>query len=245
MKVIVTADYTAMSATAAGHIVEHVQTQPDLLLCAASGETPAHTYALLHSHADRFRHVRVLKLDEWGGLAMDDPGTCEETLQRQLIRPLAVSPDRFHGFASDSADPPAECRRLQQWLREHGPIDLCILGLGANGHLAFNEPAPSLQPFSHVAELAACSQRHAMTELARRKPAYGMTIGIADILASRHILLLVSGIHKRDLFCELLSQRIDTQVPASFLWLHQNVTCICDTDVADGIVNRAMVDLDE
>ena len=115
-------------------------------------------------------------------------------------------------------------------LDKEGPIDICVLGLGANGHLALNEPAEQLQPFVHVARLTAESCQHPMLAESAARPSYGLTIGMADILQSRKVLLLVSGVHKREQFQRLLSRQVSTQFPASFLWLHPDVTCLCDRD---------------
>src|SRR5262249_48201744 len=111
-------------------------------------------------------------------------------------------------------------------------IDLCVLGLGVNGHIGMNEPAPSLQPEAHVARLAATSLRHSMLKNSRRAPTYGLTLGMAEILSSREILLLVSGANKRQPLRRLMSRELTTEFPASFLWLHPNWILFCDHDAA-------------
>ena len=147
-----------MSAAAATQIISELRKNPRLLLCAATGSTPTRTYELLAEEFQRapdlFRELRVLKLDDWGGLAMDDPGTSEMYVQQHLIRPLTILADRYMGFESDPADPAKECQRIETWLSQNGPIDLCVLGLGVNGHLAMNEPASALQTRCHVAKLS-------------------------------------------------------------------------------------------
>jgi galactosamine-6-phosphate isomerase len=74
-----------------------------------------------------------VKLDEWGGIAMDDPGSCEGQLLKYLVNPLGLSMDRYFGFKSNPTDPDAECKRIRSRLAAEGPIDLCVLGLGMNG----------------------------------------------------------------------------------------------------------------
>ena len=106
-------------------------------------------------------NCRWLKLDEWGGLAMDDPATCEHQLQSTLIAPLAAT-DRYVAFNSRPQDRASECARIAAWLAANGPIDVCVLGLGRNGHLGFNEPDDALTPHAHIAELAESSMTHAM-----------------------------------------------------------------------------------
>src|SRR4051794_14471180 len=155
-QVFVQHDYEEMSLRAARHLHAKLRDKPDLLLCAATGGTPTRAYELFAQswhHASAVSWLRVVKLDEWGGLPPDDPGTCEAYLRRHLLDPLGVTPDRYTGFRADAPDPAAECERVAAALDELGPPDLCVLGLGVNGHLGFNEPGPGLQAHPHVAKL--------------------------------------------------------------------------------------------
>jgi galactosamine-6-phosphate isomerase len=224
--------HESLSRRAAEIIAGEIRSQPDLLFCAASGSTPTRTYELLRetrqAEPHLFDQVRVVKLDEWGGLDQVHEATCEAYLQRQLIRPLGISSERYIAFRSDPENAQAECERIGTLLAKYLPIDLCILGLGANGHLGLNEPAESLQPFAHVAGLAETSTRHPMLVATRGQVTWGLTLGMADILRSRKILLLVSGSHKRQQLGRLLTPAISSRFPASFLWLHSDVTLLYD-----------------
>src|SRR5262249_23534578 len=124
-----------------------------------------------------FQSLRVVKLDEWGGLAMGEPGTCEQQLQAHLLRPLQIA-GRYLGFKSDTGSPQAECERIREALCAAGGIDLCLLGLGLNGHIAMNEPGEMFQPFAHVAQLAESTLRHPMLADAKVKPTHGLTLGM-------------------------------------------------------------------
>ena len=236
---LVTKDYEAMSQTASALLVEEIRNRPSLLLCASTGSSPTETYRLLAEHRRNdpmlFQHLRIIKLDEWGGLDMDDPGTCEHYLREHLVDPLEVPEKRYLAFRSDPKDPEAECRRIQTALLRQGPIDVCVLGLGRNGHIALNEPASTLRRFAHVADLSPSSLQHAMLQKGRQKPQFGLTLGMADILRSRMILLLVSGSHKREVMRSFLQGRVDSQFPGSFLWLHRNLICICDEAATEGL----------
>jgi galactosamine-6-phosphate isomerase len=232
-------DPEAMSRQAAERIVHALARKPDLLLCAAGGSTPLRTHEFLAEHGTRkpelFGAMRAVKLDEWGGIAMDDPGSCEGQLQKYLVSPLGLSKDRYFGFKSNPARPDAECERIRSRLAAEDPIDLCVLGLGMNGHIAMNEPAASLRPACHVAPLTAATLAHAMLANAKTRPGFGLTLGMAEILAAREILLLVSGPSKRKPLGKLLEREIATDFPASFLWLHPNWTLLCDRAAADGL----------
>jgi galactosamine-6-phosphate isomerase len=230
------ADVEEMSRSAAEMIVEELRRKPDLLLCAAAGSTPTRCYALLaearRRDAQTFSRLRVLKLDEWSGLPVNDPATCEAYLRHHVIEPLGISADRYITFDSNARDPQQECERVRARLTRQSPIDLCLLGLGVNGHLGLNEPADALQPFMHVTQLADSSRQHAMLDTAARRPEYGMTLGMAEILAAHKVLLLVSGATKREPLARLRIRQVSTLFPASLLWLHGDVTCFYDNDAA-------------
>jgi galactosamine-6-phosphate isomerase len=224
-------DHNAVSEHAAAWLAEHLQEQPDALLCLATGATPMRAYELLTARraADPqlFDRMRVLKLDEWGGLSLDDPATCEQHLRKSLVTPLNLQ-RRYIGFESQPADPADECTRIAHWLHEHGPIDVSVLGLGVNGHVGFNEPGDSLHPHAHVAELSEASLAHAMIADSAARPSYGLTLGMADILQAGRVLLLVTGQAKRRPLERLLSGEITTNFPASLLTLHRDVLLLCD-----------------
>ena len=236
MRTAIEPDYEQMSRRAAGEIVGDLRERPNLLLCVATGSSPTRTYELLaeqrRENPDLFSRLRVLKLDEWGGLPEDDPGTCESYIRRHILGPLGVSPDRYLTFRGDAADPVDECRKLQAVLEQHGPIDLCVLGLGVNGHLGFNEPSDALHPGPHVAPLTEQSLGHPMVRHARGRVRHGLTLGMGDILCSRRILVLVNGPHKRDPLRRLLTPQVSTGFPASLLWLHPDVTVLADAEAA-------------
>lgn len=228
-------NHDAMSQGALAWLLERTAARPAQLVCLAAGGTPARTYELL---ADRGRRdagvvagMRFLQLDEWGGLSKEDASSCQSQLHNQLIAPLGAAA-RFTAFDGQASDPVLECWRVAKWLAEKGPIDVCILGLGVNGHLGFNEPADQLRPHAHVAELSSDSLAHAMVGPLAEKPTYGMTLGMADILQSREVLLLVSGARKGQALAQLLSGSITTAFPASLLHLHRHVTLLCDADAA-------------
>jgi galactosamine-6-phosphate isomerase len=239
VRFLVSKDYGSMSRQAAHLIRLEAAARPNLLVSASGGASWAGCYEELgrtkSRHPELFRRLRVVQIDEWGGLRHDDPATCRTQIKRQLLRPLGVVGERFAGFRSDPAKPERECERMQQWLTANGPIDLCLLGLGLNGHIALNEPAAGLRPGVHVVKLTASSLKSDMLRKAHRKPRYGLTLGLGDILQSRKILMLVSGEAKQAVLKRLLEPIVSPDFPASFLWLHPAVTIICDQATLAGL----------
>ena len=186
-----------------------------------------------------FRRVRVIQVDEWLGIPPTDPATCAADLRCNLLEPLGITGDRFVGFRSDAPDPVLECQRVGEWLAANGPIDVCVLGVGGNGHLAMNEPGAALRPGVHVARLAEVSRQHPLLAGRPEKPTHGLTLGMADLLHAREIFLLAFGSPKRPVLQRLCKPVIDPQFPVSLLWLHPAVTVICDAAAACGSAAQA------
>ncbi len=228
-------DLEELSQQAALRVADHVRQVPDSLLCLASGATPSRTYSLLVEREARepglFGRARAIKLDEWGGLARSDPASCEEHLVRSLVHPLGMR-ERYVAFDGSADCFEAECDRVARWLGANGPIEFAILGLGVNGHIGFNEPAARLMPHAHVARLSPESLGHAMVKNSPVQPTCGLTLGIADLLQARRVLLLVSGANKRGPLTTLLAGMITTQLPASLLLAHANLEVLCDREAA-------------
>ena len=224
------------SESAALSLVGALEKRPDLTLCLATGNSPTRAYELftasIRSRSLGAGQLRLLKLDEWGGLASDDPATCEVYLQRYLVAPLGLRGEQLVGFQSNAKDLDEECLRIRRHLLAADRIDVCVLGLGVNGHVGFNEPATELSARAHIATLSDASLGHSMLKETSSQTSVGLTLGIAEILAAREIFLLVFGTEKAEQLKILLEGGVTTQFPASFLQLHSRVTCLCDRAAA-------------
>lgn len=230
MTIQVLRDKDELAESAAKFIADKILQQPNLLLCAATGNTPTVTYKKMVDQLtiEKAAHLRILKLDEWGGVPIKHPATCEQYLLTHILKPLQIPKERYFGFTSNPENRMQEVERIQDLIKKEHPIDICVLGLGANGHIAFNEPAIDLKPHCHIAQLSQKSMQHSMAIEMKEKPTYGLTLGMADILQSKTIVLLITGEHKRAITKAFLSKKITTHLPASFLWLHPNVFCFVD-----------------
>ena len=229
MNIIDFTDISEMGEYAASIVITEATRNPKLLLCTASGNSPLPLYDQLAREAQKntqlFQEMRVIPLDEWVGLPTED-GSCHAYLKKHVIAPLQISKDRYHNFNPATGNLEEECGRIQNVLKSQGPIDICILGVGINGHLGFNEPADVLYPHCHIIDLAVQTQQHKMVANIPSKPTKGMTLGMHDILSSKKIVLLVSGKGKEEVKQKLRSAEISSQCPATFLWLHSNVDCL-------------------
>jgi|SRR5690606_27725479 len=214
----------------AANILKALKKKGTFNLCVPTGNSPMGIYrALARAYGqepERFNGLKIIKLDEWVGLPKDHPASCEYYIQQQLLGPLEIPTDRYIGFDPNTENPVLECIRMESRLKKEAPFDLCLLGLGVNGHVGLIEPTDLLNPYCQVSELTKQTRAHPMLYGLRKKPRLGMTLGMRQILASKKIILLFSGKGKRTAYHALLNCRVSTQVPVSFLWLHQKVECI-------------------
>ncbi len=170
-------------------------------------------------------------LDEYVGLPSGDPGSFAVFMAASLTRPLQLDPARVHLPDGRAADAAAESRRYGAEIRAAGGIGLQLLGLGVNGHVGFNEPPCTASSSCRPVELSAATRRHnaaAFADDPEAVPARAITLGLAEILAARRILLVVTGAPKAAVLRRLLREPPSAQLPASWLQHHPAVRVIAD-----------------
>lgn len=142
-------NYTALSERASEYLLAVIRRKPDAVICLATGATPLLTYHYLvekiHQQQVDVSQLTFVKLDEWVDLPLTMPGTCETFLQQHIVQPLGLREDQLISFHSEEINE-TECERVTNLIARKGGLDLCVLGLGKNGHLGLNEPGESLQP---------------------------------------------------------------------------------------------------
>lgn len=218
-----------MSESASELLLALIQRKPDAVICLATGASPLKTYQrfiekVKAQHTDISR-VTFVKLDEWVGLTPDNPATCEYFLQQEILQPLGISKENYISFAPEKADE-QECKRVTDQISARGGIDLCVLGIGKNGHLGLNEPGESLRVSCHITPLDSLTQQHEMLKQAGVCVKQGITLGLKDILAAKSVMLLAIGEGKKAAFEAFRQRNVSTSLPASFLWLHPDVSCL-------------------
>jgi len=238
MKLVIEQDYAALSLAAARFIAGAVVEKPESAVVVATGNTPIGAYeqlALLQKQGgfDPSR-LNLFQLDEYLGLAAGDSRTLWGWMDRAFIQPLGLAADNVVRLHCDTTDADSTCQAYDAAVAAAGGFDLCILGLGPNGHLAFNEPPAAADSNTRKVILTEESivSNSAYWGGRDKVPLQAMTAGLAQILGSKRILLLVSGAKKRDILQRVLSGPVTSDVPASFLQLHGNVTVIADKEAA-------------
>jgi glucosamine-6-phosphate deaminase len=224
---------------AAQRVADLLHDTPRAVLGLPTGRTPIRMYEELATRASDgevdFSQATSFNLDEFVGIGVSHPGSYRAYMKGHLFDRVGITEARGHVLDGLAADPDAECARFEEAIEAAGGIDLMILGLGANGHIGFNEPDATLQARTHRVTLLEPS-RKANAEFfdgdPSRVPAEAMTMGMGTILKARRILLLVTGSSKAATVAALITGPVTTQLPASFLQLHADVELICDTEAA-------------
>lgn len=237
MKVITVNDYTELSAKAGQIITELLRRKPDCTLGLATGGTPLGTYQYL---VERYRageislkDVQTFNLDEYCELARGHEQSYYRFMQDNLFRHVDLHPENVHIPCTENCDPQTQCDEYNRLLN-NAVVDLQLLGIGSNGHIGFCEPGTSfdqetfLTPLSEETRLDNQRFFNSLDEV----PHSAITMGIANILRARSILLLASGKGKARCIADMVNGPITEQVPASALRLHANVTVIVDEEAA-------------
>lgn len=230
-------NYQELSAFAANKITRLVKHNKNAVLCLAAGDTPALTYDLVVEAAKKesldFSSVTFIGLDEWVGIAQDMPGSCYHFLQQKIFSPLDIQKDQIHFFNAMATDLQQECNRINTIIQTMGGIDLALVGIGLNGHIGFNEPGINPAGNAHVVALdevtSTVGQKYFKTTTPLSK---GITLGMAQIMQAREVLLLASGAKKAVIICRTLKEDVSNAVPAGFITTHPNGWILLDEDAA-------------
>lgn len=232
MNIVRVKDYQALSEQVAQRMIDEVVSNDHPNICLPTGGSPELAYQLFVDEIIKQKldisHVMFTKLDEWCNLDPEHEATCEKYIQDLIIKPLDIPEKNYVSMMPNADDFEAEVKRIQQALIDH-PITLCMLGLGQNGHLGLNEPGEFLTPYTHIVALDPITKTHPM--IINDNVEFGMSIGMADILSSCKILMLVTGKGKEKIVEQLFTKRVTSKLPASFLWLHPNTTTLIQEDL--------------
>jgi glucosamine-6-phosphate deaminase len=226
-------DYEALSARAAAILLRAIRRDPSIVLGLPTGRTPVGMYDHVVAKCAReyhcFRDVTTFNLDEYVGIPRDHPGSYFVFMKQHLFDHVDLDPARTHIPDGMAGNLDAECARYESEIRQAQGLGLTFLGLGSNGHIAFNEPGTPFDSHTHVVALSESTRKaNAALFLDQPVPTHAITMGIGTILQSREIVLLASGAKKREAIARLRSGEQTAEFPASALWGHPNVTVLVD-----------------
>ena len=212
---------------------DRLHTNPGLKMCLPSGTTPTRIYAEMSRSARTgivsFDRASVFALDEFGGLALDDPGRTKHTLERQLLDAVDLPSSAFHFLDPDVPDALRHCRDYDDAIGDG--FDLMLLGIGLNGHLGMNEPgSASDSPTRRVTLHGTTVESSARYFAHQNLPQWGLTVGLKAVLASKEVWLLANGAAKAGIIEQTVRGDIRPSNPASLLRRHPNCSLFVDAE---------------
>ncbi len=237
MKVIVTKNYDEMSKRAAEIFIERIRKNPEITLGLATGSTPIGMYReLIREHKEGkldFSRVKTFNLDEYVGLSEEDETSYRYFMNDNLFNHININRDNINIPDGKAKDLEAFCREYDSKIENSGGIDIQLLGIGEDGHIAFNEPGSYLSVGTNITELeeSTIEVNSRFFDSIEDVPRTAITLGMGGIMKAKEIVLLANGEKKAEVIKRLLTENIvTTDLPVSFLLVHPNVTVILDEE---------------
>ncbi|MBI4247192.1 MAG: glucosamine-6-phosphate deaminase [Candidatus Rokubacteria bacterium] len=237
MELTILADVDGLAKTAADLFRDRLRATPALAMAVPAGRTPRRMYAHMQALQARepvdFSAMRVFSVDELGPPAPAD-GYFWRQVRQEFLAWAAVSPARCHPFRVDVEALELMCDDYERSIGDAGGLDLIMLGLGPNGHLASNEPGTPFSTRTRPVRLLASTVDYILTDevLQGQVSDRAVTLGLATILEAREVVLLVSGALKREPLRQALAGPVTPELPASILQRHPRCTILADRAAA-------------
>ena len=235
MEIVVARDAAELAEIAADVFRERVRRRPEITMAVPAGRTPRPMYqrlaALQRTAPIDYSRMRVFSVDELCPPAPAD-GYFWRQVRAEFLAWANVDPQRCHPFAVDAADLAAMCARYEEAIEAAGGLEVAMLGLGPNAHLASNEPGAPFDTRTRVVQLLEATVRYILTDDVIQGAVCdrAVTVGLATIMAAREVVVLVSGEAKRDALARMLGAPLGADVPATMLRTHPR--CLLLTDRA-------------
>jgi glucosamine-6-phosphate deaminase len=238
MEVVILQGVKEIGAVAAAAFGALLDRKLAAVLGLATGSSPLAMYDELAARCDAglvsFRQARGFTLDEYVGLPADHPQRYRNVIDTAFVSRVDFAPGAVQGPDGLAADIPAACSAFENAIREAGGVDLQIVGIGTDGHIAFNEPGSSLASRTRIKTLT----RQTRIDNARffggdeSVPTHCLTQGLATIMEARHVILVATGRGKAEAVHHLVEGPVSAMWPASILQHHPHVTVLLDAAAA-------------
>ena len=237
MKIIVTKDYESMSDEAFKVMADVVKSNPAAVLGLATGTTPLGLYArMVKDHRENgtsYANIKTVNLDEYVGLGVESDQSYVYFMRKNLFEHLDIPLNNTNIANGKAGDPEQECGRYNALL-ETMQQDIQLLGIGSNGHIAFNEPGTPFGSLTHVVALAESTIKDNARLFVREEdvPRSALTMGLKNIMHAKKVLILANGANKAKAVYGLVHGPVTEALPASVLQVHPDCTLICDEAAA-------------
>lgn len=233
MKIIKVKNYDEMSEEALQIVINVVKNNPNAVLGLATGSTPLGLYAKMiedfKNNGTSYANCRTVNLDEYVGLDINSDQSYVYFMRENLFKNIDIKLENTHIENGKAADKEAECERYNALLNELVQ-DVQVLGIGSNGHIAFNEPGTPFDSVTHIVDLAESTikDNSRLFNSIDEVPRQAFTMGLSNIMNAKKILILANGENKAYAVGELVNGQIREEIPASILRNHPDCTLICD-----------------
>lgn len=241
MEVVILNGSKQIARLAADAVEDLLRRKPDAVLGLATGSSPLPVYDELAARHERdgldFSRASGFALDEYVGLAPGHPESYREVVRREFTNRVNIAPENVHGPDGAAADIPAACRAYEEAIAAAGGVDLQILGVGTDGHIAFNEPGSSFASRTRIKSLIEQTRRdnaRFFSSLAD-VPHHVLTQGLATIMDARHVILLATGAQKAQAVRDFVEGPVSAICPASILQFHPHTTVLLDEAAASAL----------
>ncbi len=238
MEVMIYKTYEEISKASAKVVADIINSKPNAVIGLATGSTPLGLYQeLIRMHKEEgldFAHVSTFNLDEYVGLTPDHPQSYHRFMHENLFNGLNIQPENVHVPSGTTSNYKAFCEWYEKRIVECGGIDIQVLGVGSDGHIAFNEPGSSLGSRTRIKTLS----KETIDDNARffddrsQVPIYAITMGVGTVLEARKIVLLANGANKAKPIADAIEKPVCCMCTASALQLHHDTTFYLDTEAA-------------
>jgi len=244
VEVIIQPNYDQMSKIAAQIVVEVLNAKPNAVLGMATGSTPLGLYKeLVRLHQKDqldFSRVTTFNLDEYVGLPVNHPQSYHYFMHEHFFKHVNIPPQNINIPSGTTSNYPAFCEWYEQRIAQCGGIDLQILGIGSDGHIAFNEPTSSMSSRTRLKTLSKQTIDDNARFFERREdvPVYAITMGVGTILDARKLILIGSGKAKARAIAQAVEGPVTSMVTASAIQLHRDAVVIVDREAAAELTMR-------
>ncbi|MCL2819550.1 MAG: glucosamine-6-phosphate deaminase [Oscillospiraceae bacterium] len=238
MQFIVTQSIEEFNRKAAMQVSKQVIVKPDSTIGLATGNTTKGIHEqVVRQHSELpvdYSLAKTCNLDEYIGAAPDNPASCSYRIQNELLSHINICPENTYIPNGMSSPPELELDVFKNKIKSFGGIDLQVIAIGENGHIAFNEPGTPFESSFHIVPIpqSTAAARAVLFGGEEKVPKFGITVGIRDIMMSKKILLVASGKTKAEMVKNVVNGPVTEDVPASVLRLHPNVIFIVDSEAA-------------
>ncbi len=237
MEVLTYPDYNTMCRAAADMIITQIKFKPDSLLCFPSGDSPVGVYKHLIADAKNgtvdFSRCYFVGLDEWVSMGKEDEGSCTHFLYQNFFTPAQIEPEKVIFFDAKTKDLDAACKAMDDFIKEKGPLDIMLVGIGMNGHIGLNEPCTDFNLYAHHAPLAAVTASVGQKYFKKQTPLHrGITLGLKYLQEAKTPMLIAAGVKKADIIAQALQGEVTNLLPASIFQTLPSAYVLLDKDAA-------------